>query len=69
MRGNGDLKIELTPQRPSNETRQKCEASKGAQIPHKGYETLDRASTGEWSDKERKGLSRDANYSRRFSDL
>jgi hypothetical protein len=31
-----------------------------------GYATLDQASTGEYSDKERRGLSRDANYPRRY---
>lgn len=69
MRGNGDLKIELTPQSPSNETRHPYKASEGSQIPCMGYETLDKAKTGDYSDKERKGLSRNANYSRRFGDL
>jgi hypothetical protein len=31
-----------------------------------GYTTLDQADTGEYSTKERRGLSRDANFPRRY---
>lgn len=66
MHGNGDLKIEVEPQTPSNEKRHPHKATEGSQIPHMGYETLDMAKTDEYSSKERKGLSRNANYPTRY---
>ena len=69
MRGNGDLKVLLTPQSPENETRHPKEAVKGADIAHMGYQTLDQVSTGPYSDKERPGLSDRFAYPKRFSDV
>lgn len=66
MRGNGDLKIELDPQSPSNEKRHPHKAAEGSQIAQMGYETLDKANPGEYQSKERKGLSRNANYPTRY---
>lgn len=68
MRGsNNDLKIEIDPQNDRGTARRMPEAVKGerAQL-EAGYATLDQADTGEYSSKERRGLSRDANYPRRY---
>ena len=64
-RCNHDLKIEVDPQRSTE--RRMPEAVKGdrAQL-EAGYATLDQAETGPYSAKERRGLSRDANYPRRY---
>ena len=65
--GNGDLRIEVEPQNPRKAERRAAEAVKGdRQMLENGYVTLDQAETGEYSSKERRGLSRDANYPRRY---
>lgn len=65
--GCSDLKIELDPQNKRGTERRMPEAVKGdrAQL-EAGYATLDQASTAPYSSKERRGLSRDANYPRRY---
>lgn len=62
-----DLKIEVDPQSKRDGDRRMPEAVKGAKAQMEaGYTTLDQASTGPYSDKERRGLSREADYPRRY---
>ena len=67
MPGNGDLKIKVEPQNPRKAERKSQDAvtDSRAQL-GSGYATLDRASTDEYGVKERQGLSRNANYPRRY---
>lgn len=64
---NNDLRFEVEPQNKKGEESRKQEAVTGnrAQL-EAGYATLDQASTEPYSSKERRGLSRDANYPRRY---
>lgn len=64
---NHDLRFEVEPQNKRGEESRTQEAVKGnrAQL-EAGYATLDQASTDPYSSKERRGLSRDANYPRRY---
>lgn len=67
MPGNGDLKIKLDPQNSRKaERRQIDHPSDGVDAGRAGYSVLDRASTDEYSGKERKGLAENANYPRRY---
>jgi hypothetical protein len=64
-RCNHDLKIEVPAQR--EDTRRMPDPVKGQREQlAAGYATLDQADTGEYSTKERRGLSRDANFPRRY---
>lgn len=65
--GNGDLRIEVEPQNSRGTADRKQEAVKGdvAQL-RAGYATLDQADNGEYGNKERRGLARDANWPKRY---
>lgn len=67
MGDNTDLKIEVEAQNPRKRERTQYEAVKGtkAAFAH-GYGTLDQASNGEYGSAERMGLSRNANYRKRW---
>lgn len=63
----GDLKIELEPQTEKYSPDRFPKPVKGGMASAEaGYTTLDQASTDPYSDKERRGLSRAANYARRY---
>ncbi len=62
---NHDLRIEVDPQRSTERRMQEAVKGDRAQL-EAGYATLDQAETGSYSAKERRGLSRDANYPRRY---
>lgn len=65
---NGDLRIELEPQRGGDDEDDKPRwpaAKTGRDQFEAGYATLDQGETGEYSSKERRGLSPDADYPRR----
>lgn len=65
--GNGDLKVEVDRNGEPDKTGRDYQPSQGArQLLERGYTTLDAASREPFSSKERSGLSRDANYPRRF---
>jgi hypothetical protein len=70
MMGRGsddDLKIEVEPQNKRGTERRSCAPVKGDRaMLEAGYSTLDHASTEPYSSKERRGLSRDANFARRY---
>lgn len=64
---NDDLKIEVEAQNKRGTDRRMPEAVRGEREQlAAGYVTLDQAETGPYTSKERRGLSRDANYPRRF---
>lgn len=62
---NHDLKIEVEPQRKAERRMPDPVKGEREQLAA-GYATLDQAETGEYSRKERRGISRDANYPRRY---
>lgn len=63
---NDDLKIELEPQTEKYSADRFPKPVKGKDAGLAGYTTLDQASTDEYGNKERRGLSRDANFARRY---
>lgn len=65
--GNHDLRFETEPQNSRGTERRMPErpTSDRDQLAA-GYASLDQADTGPYSDKERRGLSRDANFPRRY---
>lgn len=63
---NHDLKIEVEPQNKRNTERTMPDPVKGKDQFAAGYATLDQADTGTYSSKERRGMSRDANFPRRY---
>ena len=66
-RGNGDLKTELEAQSTRKRERTMYEAP-GSERENlaAGYASLDQADQSEFSKKERRGLSRDVLYTRRY---
>jgi hypothetical protein len=67
MPNNGDLKIELEPQNPRKREREHAEFPKTVDaFTHQGFRCLDYASTEPYSNKERKGLSPNANMPKRW---
>lgn len=64
---NCDVRFVVGAQRPDDNKATWPEAVKGdrAQL-EAGYATLDQASTDPYGPKERRGLTRDANYPRRY---
>jgi hypothetical protein len=64
-RCNHDLRFEADPQRETERRMPKAVKGDREQLAA-GYATLDQASTEPYSEKERRGTFRDANYSRRY---
>lgn len=64
-RCNHDLKIEVDAQQPVTRRQQAAVKGDREQLAA-GYATLDQAENGEYASKERRGISRDANYPRRY---
>jgi hypothetical protein len=66
-RGNCDLKIEVEAQNPRKRERTMYEAPGGDREQFAaGHASLDQADQSEFSKKERRGLSRDVLYTRRY---
>ncbi len=66
-RGNGDLKIEVEAQNSRKRERTMYEApGSDREDLAAGYASLDQADQSEFSRKERRGLSRDVLYTRRY---
>lgn len=66
MPGNGDIKVELEPQRAEKRT-QADRPTSDREFLEAGYRSIDRASTSEFGNKERQGPGRPAHYPRRYS--
>lgn len=65
--GNGDLKVDAEPNGGRDMSGRSYEPSHGARaLLERGYTTLDQASREPYSSKERRGLSPDANFPRRY---
>lgn len=62
---NHDLKVQVEEQRPI-ERRQQGRSGFGHEMAENGYATLDQAENGTFTTKERRGLTRDANFPRRY---
>jgi hypothetical protein len=65
--GNGDTRVLVEHQDREHDQRTQMKAVTGrAEQFAAGYATLDQADNGRYASKERRGLSRDANYNTRY---
>jgi hypothetical protein len=64
--GNWDNKIDVEPQTPDPRRQMPKGGTSPQAYAENGYATLDQADTEQYSSKERRGSTRDANISKRF---